>query len=80
MLIWYEIQVVLALTMAGAGAAAAIVYLAHQGNNKTNWVAICQQFGSFCQRASGAVVASFIAAVILMVLVVLSAVSLKRRN
>ncbi|XP_074292057.1 casparian strip membrane protein 2-like [Silene latifolia] len=72
--------VVLALTMAGAGAAAAIVYLAHQGNNKTNWVAICQQFGSFCQRVSGAVVASFIAAFIFMILVILSAASLKRRN
>ncbi|KAK9734594.1 hypothetical protein RND81_04G150500 [Saponaria officinalis] len=72
--------VAVALTTAGAGAATAIVYLAHQGNTKTNWVAICQQFGSFCQRVSGAVVASFIAAVIFMVLVILSAASLKRRN
>ncbi|XP_074290114.1 casparian strip membrane protein 3-like [Silene latifolia] len=72
--------VMVALTTAGAGAAAAIVYLAHQGNSKTNWVAICQQFGSFCQRVSGAVVASFIAAFIFMILVILSAASLKRRN
>ncbi|KAL9235422.1 hypothetical protein vseg_010180 [Gypsophila vaccaria] len=72
--------VALALTTAGAGAATAIVYLAHQGNTKTNWVAICQQFGSFCQRVSGAVVASFIAAVIFMILIILSAASLKRRS
>ncbi|KAL3828588.1 hypothetical protein ACJIZ3_017390 [Penstemon smallii] len=61
-----------------AAAAAAIVYLAHNGNANTNWLAICQQFNDFCQRISGAVVASFIAAIILIFLVVLSAVALRR--
>ncbi|GMG98432.1 hypothetical protein Nepgr_000272 [Nepenthes gracilis] len=70
--------VMVALTTAGAGAAAAIVYLAHKGNTSTNWVAICQQYGNFCQRVSGAVVASFIAALIFILLVLLSAVSLRR--
>ncbi|PSR95462.1 Casparian strip membrane protein like [Actinidia chinensis var. chinensis] len=69
--------VMVALTMASAAAAAAIVYLAHNGNSNTNWVAICQQFNDFCQRVSGAVVASFIAAVIFMFLVVFSAVALR---
>ncbi|KAL8140984.1 hypothetical protein V2J09_007005 [Rumex salicifolius] len=69
--------VVLALTMSAAGAAAAIVYLAHKGNLNANWIAICQQFDSFCERTSGAVVASFIAVVLLMILVILSAVALK---
>ncbi|XP_030448946.1 casparian strip membrane protein 1-like [Syzygium oleosum] len=64
-------------TSAGA-AAAAIVYLAHNGNPNTNWLAICQQFGDFCQKVSGAVVGSFIAVVLLMVLVVLSAMALRR--
>jgi len=71
-------QVIIALISAGAGAAAAIVYLAHNGDTKTNWVAICQQFGSFCERVSGAVVASFIAAFIFVILVILSAISLRR--
>ncbi|KAI3450732.1 hypothetical protein Pfo_007397 [Paulownia fortunei] len=70
--------VVLAFTTAAAAAAAAIVYLAHNGNSNTNWLAICQQFTDFCQRVSGAVVASFIAAVIFIFLVVLSAVALRR--
>ncbi|XP_074267656.1 casparian strip membrane protein 1-like [Silene latifolia] len=67
------------LTTSAAAAAAAIVYLAHKGNSNTNWIAICQQFGNFCQRSSGAVVASFVAALLFMFLVVLSAVSLKSR-
>ncbi|KZV17370.1 casparian strip membrane protein 3-like [Dorcoceras hygrometricum] len=71
--------VVLTFITSAAAAAAAIVYLAHNGNSNTNWLAICQQFTNFCQRVSGAVVASFIAAVIFIFLVLLSAVALSRR-
>ncbi|KAH7561264.1 hypothetical protein JRO89_XS10G0202900 [Xanthoceras sorbifolium] len=70
--------VMMALTIASAGAAASIVYLAHTGNPNANWFAICQQFGDFCQSTSGAVVASFIAAAIFIFLIVLSAFALKR--
>ncbi|XP_068658113.1 casparian strip membrane protein 3-like [Aristolochia californica] len=70
--------VMIALTTASAASAAAIVYLAHNGNPSANWIAICQQFNDFCQRISGAVVASFIAAVIFMVLVVMSAMMLRK--
>ncbi|XWS28540.1 hypothetical protein CRYUN_Cryun25bG0078700 [Craigia yunnanensis] len=61
-----------------ASASASIVYLAHNGNPNTNWLAICQQFGDFCQSVSGAVVGSFIAGAILMFIIVLSAFALKR--
>ncbi|XP_059664324.1 casparian strip membrane protein 2-like [Cornus florida] len=70
--------VALALTTAGASAAAAIVYLAHNGNPNTNWNAICQQFTDFCQAASGAVVASFVAATMIMFIIVLSAFALRK--
>ncbi|CAN8247086.1 unnamed protein product [Cochlearia groenlandica] len=66
------------LTIAAASASAAIVYLAHNGNSSSNWLPVCQQFGDFCQGTSGAVVASFIAAALLMFLVILSAFALKR--
>ncbi|KAJ0027487.1 casparian strip membrane protein 1-like [Pistacia vera] len=71
-------SVALTLTTAAGAAAAAIVYLAHNGNPNTNWLAICQQFGDFCQKVSGAVVASFIAVVLFVVMVVLSALALGR--
>ncbi|XP_057534994.1 casparian strip membrane protein 2-like [Amaranthus tricolor] len=71
--------IALTLTVSAASAAAAIVYLAHQGNTNTNWIAICQQFDNFCQRSSGAVVASFITAVLFILLVILSTVALKTR-
>ncbi|XP_022744640.1 casparian strip membrane protein 1 [Durio zibethinus] len=70
--------VALTLTTAAGAAAAAIVYLAHNGNPNTNWLAICQQFGDFCQKVSGAVVASFVTVVVLMSLILLSGFALKK--
>ncbi|CAA3001578.1 casparian strip membrane protein 1-like [Olea europaea var. sylvestris] len=68
----------LAFLTSGASAATAIVYLAHKGNTRANWFAICQQFNSFCERVSGSLVGSFIAILVLMLLIVLSAVALSR--
>ncbi|OVA06051.1 Uncharacterized protein family UPF0497 [Macleaya cordata] len=70
--------VMIALTSTAAAAAAAIVYLAHTGNSKANWVEICQQFNEFCQQTSGAVVASFVGALVFMILVVMSALVLRK--
>ncbi|KAI4310571.1 hypothetical protein MLD38_035540 [Melastoma candidum] len=70
--------VALTLATASGAAAAAIVYLAHNGNPSANWFAICQQFGDFCKNASGAVVGSFVSVVLIVALVVLSAVAIKR--
>ncbi|MBA0577319.1 hypothetical protein Golob_024667 [Gossypium lobatum] len=46
-----------ALTIAAGSASASMVYLAHNGNDDVNWLPFCQQFGDFCQSASGAVIA-----------------------
>ncbi|CAH8356736.1 unnamed protein product [Eruca vesicaria subsp. sativa] len=69
---------VMAFNMAAASSAAAIAYLAHNGNQNTNWLPICQQFEDFCQKTSGAVVSSFVSVVFFVILVVLSGVALKR--
>ncbi|KAK4480844.1 hypothetical protein RD792_011696 [Penstemon davidsonii] len=68
----------LTLTTSAAASSAAIVYLAHNGNSDANWLAICQQFGDFCRRTSGAVVASFVAVALLIFMVVLSALGLRK--
>ncbi|KAL8471617.1 hypothetical protein ACS0TY_029026 [Phlomoides rotata] len=70
----------LALLTTGASAAAAIVYLAHKGNIRTNWFAICQQFNSFCQRISGCLVGSFGGVVVFVLLILMSALTLSRRR
>ncbi|WJX17924.1 hypothetical protein P8452_07782 [Trifolium repens] len=68
--------VFLTLASASAASAAAIVYLAHNGNQDTNWLAICNQFGDFCAQTSGAVVSSFITVVVLVLLIVMSALAI----
>ncbi|KAF0935224.1 hypothetical protein E2562_031261 [Oryza meyeriana var. granulata] len=72
-------SVTLALVTAAASASAAIVYLAHKGNVRANWFAICQQFDSFCDRISGSLIGSFAAMAVLLLLVLLSAAALARR-
>ncbi|ESW16392.1 hypothetical protein PHAVU_007G152900 [Phaseolus vulgaris] len=71
--------VFLTLATASGASAAAIVYLAHNGNQDANWLAICNQFGDFCAQTSGAVVSSLVAVVILLLLVIMSALALRRR-
>ncbi|KAJ1266757.1 hypothetical protein BS78_07G002600 [Paspalum vaginatum] len=70
--------VVMALLAAAGAAAAAIVYVAHSGNLRANWVPICMQFHGFCQRTSGAVVAAFLAVLVFIVLVLMAACALRR--
>ncbi|GFP90377.1 casparian strip membrane protein 1 [Phtheirospermum japonicum] len=71
-------RAMLALLSAGASAAAAIVYLAHKGNTRTNWFAICQQFNSFCERTSASLIGSFGGMIVLILLILMSATSLSR--
>ncbi|XP_062220976.1 casparian strip membrane protein 3-like [Phragmites australis] len=69
----------LALVTSAASAAAAIVYLAHKGNARANWFALCQQFDSFCERISGSLIGSFVAMALLILIILLSAAALARR-
>ncbi|EAZ05279.1 hypothetical protein OsI_27482 [Oryza sativa Indica Group] len=72
--------IMVGLLTAAASAAAAMVYVAHEGNLRANWVPICLQFHGFCQRTSGAVIASFLAVFVLMVLIVMAAFTMPRRT
>ncbi|XP_009794323.1 casparian strip membrane protein 3-like [Nicotiana tabacum] len=76
-LIFFD-TVMMAFLTSGASAAAAIVYLAHKGNERANWIAICQQYNSFCDRASGSLVGSFIGVLVFVLLIILSALALSR--
>ncbi|KAE9607363.1 hypothetical protein Lal_00026846 [Lupinus albus] len=70
--------VMFGLLTSGASAAAAIVYVAHYGNSSANWFPFCQQYNNFCQRISGSLIGSFIAIVLFMILILLSAISISK--
>nr|KJB50632.1 hypothetical protein B456_008G180300 [Gossypium raimondii] len=66
----------LGLVTAGASAATSIVYLAHKGNVNANWLSICQQLDSFCERTSGSLISSFASAFLLMLIIISSAIAI----
>ncbi|XP_027348487.1 CASP-like protein 6 [Abrus precatorius] len=67
------------LLTTGASSAAAIVYVAHYGNPNANWFPFCRQYNNFCERISGSLIGSFIAAVLFIILILMSAVSISKR-
>ncbi|KAG5604046.1 hypothetical protein H5410_025538 [Solanum commersonii] len=71
--------IMLVFVTSGASAAAAIVYLAHNGNTSTNWFSICQQYTDFCQRSAGSLIGSFGAMALMVLLIILSSIALSRR-
>ena len=77
LLLLCDVLIMALLTAAGA-AAAAIVYVAHSGNRRANWVPICMQFHGFCQRTSGSVVATFLAVLVFIVLILMAACVISR--
>ncbi|KAL6857068.1 hypothetical protein ACP4OV_018450 [Aristida adscensionis] len=70
---------VMALLVAAGAAAAAVVYVAHWGSRRAGWAPICMQFHGFCQRTSGAVVATFLAVLVFLALILMAAAAIRRR-
>ncbi|XP_027366973.1 casparian strip membrane protein 1 [Abrus precatorius] len=70
--------VFLTLATASGASAASIVYLAHNGDQDSNWLAICNQFGNFCAQTSAAVISSFVAVVVFICLIVMSALAIAK--
>ncbi|KAH1161680.1 hypothetical protein GYH30_000531 [Glycine max] len=68
----------LGLVTASASAATSIVYIAHNGNTGANWFAICLQYNNFCERISGSLIGSYIAAALFIILIMLSVVAISR--
>ncbi|MBA0744003.1 hypothetical protein Gogos_006646 [Gossypium gossypioides] len=73
---FFVFQAMLGLVTAGASAATSIVYLAHKGNVNANWLSICQQLDSFCERTSGSLISSFASAFLLMLIIISSAIAI----
>lgn len=77
--LWLFLKIMLVFLTSGASAAAAIVYLAHNGNTSANWFSICQQYTDFCQRSAGSLIGSFGAMALMVLLIIFSAIALSRR-
>ncbi|KAF8378052.1 hypothetical protein HHK36_029386 [Tetracentron sinense] len=66
-------QILMVLLMAGCAAATAIGFVGLYGNNHTGWMAICNEFGKFCNRLTVSVAFSYLSFLIFFILTVMSA-------
>lgn len=62
------------------GSAGSMAYLGIRGNSHANWDKICNRYHKFCRHVGSSVIVSCVAAIVLVLLVVLSSYSLYRRS
>ncbi|KAJ4823075.1 hypothetical protein Tsubulata_009601 [Turnera subulata] len=69
----------LGILATAVGAAGGVGYIALKGNNHAGWGKLCNMFEKHCRRLSSSVALSLVASVVLLILVMLSVFSLRRR-
>ncbi|KAK2438439.1 CASP protein 1B1 [Trifolium repens] len=70
----------LALVSSGDGAATAMAELGRNGNSHAKWNKICDNFEAYCNRGGGALIASFIGLILLLIVTVMSINKLLKLN
>ncbi|KAL5053578.1 hypothetical protein RYX36_034260 [Vicia faba] len=70
----------LALASAGDGAATSMSELGRNGNSHAKWNKICDKFETYCNRGGGALIASFIGLIHLLIVTVMSINKLLKLN
>lgn len=66
-------QIMAVVLMAASVAATAIGYVGKYGNSHTGWIAICDHFPKFCNRATLSALFSYLAFIFYLVLTIISA-------
>ncbi|XP_057971306.1 CASP-like protein 1B1 [Malania oleifera] len=69
-----------ALISGGTSAAAFMAEVGKNGNSHARWDKICDKFESFCNRASGALLASFIGTALLITITVISIITVHKQK
>ncbi|XP_004488207.1 CASP-like protein 1B1 [Cicer arietinum] len=70
----------MALASAGDGAATFMSELGKNGNSHARWNKICDKFESYCNRGGGALIASFIGFILLLIITIMSIAKLLKPN
>lgn len=70
----------LALASAGDGAATFMSELGRNGNSHARWDKICDKFETYCNRGAAALIISFIASILLLIITIISITKLLKPN
>ncbi|XP_031277347.1 CASP-like protein 1F1 [Pistacia vera] len=65
--------VMMSLLISASAAATAVGYIGRYGNNHIGWVAICDNFGKFCDRITLSLILSYLSFLVMMILTIISA-------
>ncbi|KAM4112448.1 hypothetical protein ACJW30_05G141000 [Castanea mollissima] len=71
-------MLIVVLAAAGDGAAVFMAELGKNGNSHARWNKICDKFQTFCDHGSGALIASFIGLLLLLIINVISIAKLSK--
>ncbi|KAK7281434.1 hypothetical protein RIF29_09422 [Crotalaria pallida] len=73
-------MMVMALVSAGDGAATFISELGRNGNTHARWNKICDKFETYCRQGGGALIASFVGFILLLIITGMSITKLLKPN
>ncbi|CBI39011.3 hypothetical protein VitviT2T_015704 [Vitis vinifera] len=73
-------MVIVAVVAAGASSAAFMAELGKNGNSHAKWNKICDKFESFCHQGGGALIPSFIALLLLLLISAISIITLHNQK
>ncbi|CAL0320197.1 unnamed protein product [Lupinus luteus] len=73
-------MLVMGLASSGDGAASFISELGKNGNKDARWNKICDKFENYCSQGGGALIASFIGLILLLIITVMSITNLIKPN
>ncbi|PSS34931.1 CASP-like protein [Actinidia chinensis var. chinensis] len=73
-------MMIVALVSAGVSSAAFMGELGRNGNSHARWNKICDKFDTFCDHGSGAIIASLVGLLLLMIINVISILNLRKLN
>lgn len=80
LIIYFWVKLTMALASAGDGAATFMSELGKNGNSHARWNKICDKFESYCNRGGGALIASFIGFILLLIITIMSIAKLLKPN
>lgn len=72
--------VMVALLFSSGGAALAVGLIGYEGNSHVQWNKVCNVFGRFCNQVAGAVVVSLLGSAAFLLLVLLAAINLHKKQ
>ncbi|KAJ9691373.1 hypothetical protein PVL29_013529 [Vitis rotundifolia] len=73
-------MVIVAVVAAGACSAAFMAELGKNGNSHAKWNKLCDKFESFCHQGAGALISSFIALLLLLLISAISIITLHNQK